>query len=261
MVSGLLYGVLAVAVTTAGALTGMGGGVILKPLLDLFGHFDVASINALSSLTVLSMAITSVVRSVCKKAPIQIRIAIPLAIGGTLGGVWGNHLLKLLIAGSGADARVFVIQNIALAVIIIGVYVMMRNKSRLTTLHITGMLPSALVGLFLGVVSSFLGIGGGPINVAVILFVFSLDTKKAALYSLVIILFSQTARLGSMLLVEDLKALNLSALPYMVVGAAVGGLLGSRLQSRLPDEAIDNLFNAVQIVVFLICVLNVIQYR
>lgn len=260
MVSGLLYGALAVAVTTAGALTGMGGGVILKPLLDLTGHFDVASVNALSSLTVLAMAVASVARYVCKKAPIHLPMAIPLAVGGTVGGIWGNDILKRLIAGTGADAQVYVIQNIALAVLIIGVYGMMRNKSRIKTLHITGVAPCALAGLFLGLISSFLGIGGGPINVAVILFAFSLDTKNAAMYSLVVILFSQTARLGSMLLFDELTALNLSALPYMMAGAVAGGLLGSRLQSLLSEKRIDRLFNAVQIVVFLICVLNVIRY-
>ena len=41
--------------------------------------------------------------------------------------------------------------------------------------------------------SAFLGIGGGPINLAILSFCFSMDSKTAALNSLYIILFSQAA--------------------------------------------------------------------
>ncbi|MCD8352587.1 MAG: hypothetical protein LUC93_18445, partial [Planctomycetaceae bacterium] len=58
----LLYLAIALCSTTAGALTGMGGGVIIKPVIDLVGHYDAASINALSSLTVLIMSVVSVAR-------------------------------------------------------------------------------------------------------------------------------------------------------------------------------------------------------
>ncbi|MEI3183290.1 MAG: sulfite exporter TauE/SafE family protein [Lachnospiraceae bacterium] len=43
--------------------------------------------------------------------------------------------------------------------------------------------------------SSFLGIGGGPINLVVLLYFFSMDTKAAAQNSLYIILFSSDHQL------------------------------------------------------------------
>ncbi len=49
---GLLYFFIALICTFAGAITGMGGGVVIKPVLDLMGDFDSASIGALSSITV-----------------------------------------------------------------------------------------------------------------------------------------------------------------------------------------------------------------
>ena len=46
-----------------------------------------------------------------------------------------------------------------------------------------------LIGVFLGIMSSFLGIGGGPINFVVLFFFFSMSTKIAAENSLYIIFF------------------------------------------------------------------------
>ena len=47
----------------AGAICGIGGGVIIKPVLDALGILDVASISFLSGCTVLSMTAYSVLRS------------------------------------------------------------------------------------------------------------------------------------------------------------------------------------------------------
>ena len=46
--------------SAAGAICGMGGGVVIKPVLDAFGILDVDSISFLSGCTVLSMTAYSV---------------------------------------------------------------------------------------------------------------------------------------------------------------------------------------------------------
>ena len=42
--------------SVVGAICGIGGGVLIKPLLDAFGVLSVASISSLSGCTVLSMS-------------------------------------------------------------------------------------------------------------------------------------------------------------------------------------------------------------
>lgn len=54
-----VYFLIALLATTAGAMTGMGGGVIIKPLLDLLGDYDAATIGVLSALTVFVMSLVS----------------------------------------------------------------------------------------------------------------------------------------------------------------------------------------------------------
>ena len=42
-----------------GAISGIGGGVILKPLLDAFTSYDAANISTLSAFTVFAMALAA----------------------------------------------------------------------------------------------------------------------------------------------------------------------------------------------------------
>ena len=63
------------------------------------------------------------------------------------------------------------------------------DKTKLTPARI--LVSYVVIGVFLGIISSFLGIGGGTSNVAVLFFFFSMEAKEAAKNSLYIIIFSQ----------------------------------------------------------------------
>ena len=56
----ILYFLIAIGATTVGSLTGMGGGVIIKPLMDVMQGFDVETIGVLSSITVFCMSVVSI---------------------------------------------------------------------------------------------------------------------------------------------------------------------------------------------------------
>jgi len=80
----------ALAATTAGALTGMGG-VIIKPGLDGLGHYDVRSVSMLSAITVFSMAVVSMVTMLRKErgGDVPKAVVIPLAVG-----LWPGAVLE-----------------------------------------------------------------------------------------------------------------------------------------------------------------------
>ena len=173
----ILYFVIAICATTVGALTGMGGGVIIKPVLDLLGNYDAATIGLLSSVTVFAMSVVSIIKQIRQKTRIPGMTALPLAVGSVIGGTGGEQILKALIRALGDNRAVVVTQNICLGLLIILVFVYMLKKDKLPTLHKRGLVLSTLVGVLLGFFSSFLGIGGGPLNVALLIFIFSLDTN------------------------------------------------------------------------------------
>ena len=63
MLQSLLYLIVSFLASVAGAVCGIGGGVIIKPTLDLFGLASVATVSFLSGCTVLSMSCYSVGKS------------------------------------------------------------------------------------------------------------------------------------------------------------------------------------------------------
>ena len=61
----LLIFLICFSASVIGAICGIGGGVIIKPVLDAFGIMDVATISFLSGCTVLSMTTYSVIKNKC----------------------------------------------------------------------------------------------------------------------------------------------------------------------------------------------------
>lgn len=254
----VLYFLIAIGATTIGAITGMGGGVFIKPILDILGDFDVGSISMLSAITVFCMAMVSAARQQGNGHGPERAVAVPLALGSVLGGNLGGVLLRRLIAGA-SGAAVTRVQNIVLAGLILLVMAYMVKKDIIRSPELKGSLPALLVGVFLGFCSSFLGIGGGPINVALIILLFNYSTKKAALCSLITIFFSQGAKLAQAALTGGFGAYDLRMAPLMVAGAVAGGLLGAHLAKRLDGSGTDKLFQAAQVLILIICVVNIIR--
>ena len=84
--------------STAGAICGIGGGVIIKPTLDLFQMANVSTISFLSGCTVLSMSLYSVGRGLlAHDGTVDFKTGTPLALGAAIGGVFGKQLFLSLI--------------------------------------------------------------------------------------------------------------------------------------------------------------------
>ena len=114
-------------------------------------------------------------------------------------------------------------------------------------------------GVVLGIMSSFLGIGGGPINLVVFYFFFSMDTKTAAQNSLYTILFSQLTSLITTLVTHTVPAFDPIALALMIAGGIIGGMAGRICNKKISSEAVDKLFMGLMVVIIGICAYNTIR--
>lgn len=255
----LIYFIIAIFATTAGSMTGMGGGVIIKPLLDILGHYDVETIGILSSITVFSMSLVSIGKQVYQKTKIPYKIAVPLALGSVAGGLVGQKLMDAAVSWLNTGRMVTVVQNVILGLLIILVMVYMLKKDHIQSLGLKGIIPSIGVGLFLGIISSFLGIGGGPINVAAIILVFSLDTKSATVCSILTILFAQVSKLLTVAVSTGFAKYDLTILPVMVIGAIAGGFIGAGFNVRLSEKTVERCFNGVQVIVLAFALINIFK--
>lgn len=247
--------------SVAGAICGIGGGVIIKPVLDMFGLADAETISFLSGCTVLSMSCYTV----CKNAALRdnkvdYHTGTPLAIGAALGGILGKQLFGTIITIFSDLNAVGAVQSICLAVITLGTFVYTIFKKHIKGLHIENRFACAVIGLVLGLMSSFLGIGGGPINLIVLFYFFGMETKTAAQNSLYIILFSQITSLLTTLVTCSVPEFAVPTLVMTIAGGIGGGMIGRALNKRMNNRAVDKLFLTLMGIIILISIYNAVTY-
>ena len=247
----------AILATTIGGISGVGGGVIIKPVMDAVSGLPVATISFLSGCTVLAMTITSMLRSIGGEVKVEPRRGTLLAIGAAVGGIVGKQLFDIVKDAGGS--AVSVAQQVLMILLTLGVLAYTLNRPRIRTLDVKNGAACVVIGLALGVLSSFLGIGGGPINLAVLYYFFSMDSKTAALNSLYVILFSQSASFLNTLIGRTVPEFEWPVLIAMVVGGVVGGTVGRSLSRRMDNRAVDRLFFWLLLVITGISVYNLIR--
>lgn len=242
-----------------GAICGIGGGVVIKPVLDMLQLGSVSTINFLSGCTVLSMSLYSVSKALINKdSKVNMATGTPLAIGAALGGLAGKELFSIIKSLFANAEMVGGVQAVALGIITLGTLIYTICKAKISTKEITSKIFCIIVGLLLGIMSSFLGIGGGPINLVVLGYLFSMDSKTAAANSLYIILFSQLASFLSTV-ITGLPEFNPLVLAVMVAGGIGGGIVGRALNKKMDNRAVDKLFIGLMGVIIGICVYNTVR--
>ncbi len=257
----IIFGLVSFLASVAGAICGIGGGVLIKPILDAFGVLSVASISFLSGCTVLSMSCYSVVKAkLSGSSLVDMKTGTPLAVGAALGGVAGKMMFQYLSGLVPDKDQVGAVQAACLLVITLGTMVYTINNDRIRTHHVTSVWSCIAIGLVLGIFSSFLGIGGGPINLVVLFFFFSMDTKTAAQNSLYIILFSQIASLLNTLVTRTVPEFALGLLVLMVAGGILGGAGGRIVNRRMDGATVNRLFIGLMVIIMVICVYNMVQF-
>lgn len=247
------------AASLIGAICGVGGGIIIKPILDAFGIMSVSSISFLSGCTVLAMSIISVYKNIKnnKNSNMNFKISTLLGIGASIGGVLGSIIFQNLKLVFNNDNKVGAIQAFVLIIITIATLIYLRNTERIETIKVENAYLCILIGLSLGLVSAFLGIGGGPINLVILSYFFSMKTKIAAVNSLYIIMFSQTTSFLNVLISKNIPEFNINVLIIMILGGIVGGLVGNKINRNISHNKVDKLF---MYLIFIIISINIYNF-
>ncbi|MEG0962139.1 MAG: sulfite exporter TauE/SafE family protein [Lachnospiraceae bacterium] len=247
--------------SAAGSICGIGGGVIIKPVLDALGIMSVSEISFLSGCTVFAMSLVSVYRNVRNKnAKLNLKTATSLAIGAAAGGILGKTMFQELKNIVESESMVGLVQASVLIGITGGTLLYTIWKEKIKTKQYRNPVLCLGIGILLGIMSSFLGIGGGPINLVVLVYCFSMTTKEAALSSLYIIMFSQAASLVQTCVTHTVPKVEPIYFVVMVLGGILGGNLGSRLNGKIKDKKVNQLFMMLMGIIILINIYNVVQF-
>ncbi len=244
-----------------GAICGIGGGVIIKPVLDAFGIMNVSAISFLSGCTVLSMTTYSVIRSRRSgSSSFNMNTGLPLALGAAAGGIFGKQLFDSVKSMSSDPNKVGAIQAACLLAVTVGTLIYTIYKSKIPTKQVKNIFSCCIIGLVLGLMSAFLGIGGGPINLVVLFYFFSMDTKTAAENSLYIIFFSQLASLIFTIIGGKIPEFPITMLLLMAGGGIFGGICGRSINKKIGNKTMDKLFIGLMVLMIFINIYNIFKF-
>lgn len=254
----MIYLIIALGATIIGSLSGLGGGVIIKPLLDLVSNESALTISVLSAFTVLAMAITSIIKHILNKSKINVKVGVLLSIGALIGGNVGSKIFDMVLNSFSNQEYLLIIQSLMLAALLVAVLIYMNKFSDKKTYLIENSLLIVLTGFSLGTISSFLGIGGGPINIVVLTLLFSMGAKEASVNSILLVLFSQLSKVITVTVSGKLAGLDLQLLWLMIPAGIIGGFIGAKLNHKLTAKNIISVFNGVLIFIIGVNIVNVV---
>ncbi len=244
-----------------GSICGIGGGVIIKPVMDSFQIFSVSTVSFLSGCIVLSMAAYSVVCSrLSGSCSIDSKRSGWLGLGAAVGGIAGKQLFEIIAEFTAGSERIGAVQAAVLFAITFATIIYTLNKEKIRSKKTESPALCCLIGLGLGMMSAFLGIGGGPINLVVLYFFFSMDTKTAAQNSLYIILISQFVSLLATVASGEIPKIPLWLFVAMVCSGIFGGAVGRSINKQISAKNVNRLFIGLLCVIMLVCCYNFSQF-
>lgn len=218
-----------------GSMIGLGGGIIVVPVLTFMGFPPTAAASN-SLFAALSNSISSTI-SYSRQKRIEYSLGLKLGLlsvpGTILGAVMSTDvtpdLFKILFG--------FVL-------IASSVYIFLRKKIETSDKQLSKQMMLFAVGasFFAGILSAFFGIGGGIIFVPLMVVGMGMAMKKAAPTSQLILFF---ASLSGVIVHSLLGHPDFLQAGFLAIGSFVGGLVGARLSLDVKERYLQILVSLV----------------
>ena len=254
----IIYVVIVFMATLLGAVTGTGGGVIIKPMFDLVGLDTPATIGVYSMIAVLSMTTAAIIKHSKSGQNFNKTIIFSLSLGSVLGGILGENIFRRLV-GSQDAVLVTKIQSMVLVCVLIAVLLFTLMNERLPKWRVDQPVLLVIIGLIVGAISVFIGIGGGPLNIIVLLGLLSMTIKESAAYSIAMIFFAQFPKLVIVLMNRGAYQLNYLLIPLIALAAILGGHTGTLLNIRFSNAQIKRMYFLMMTFIILICLYQIFK--
>jgi uncharacterized membrane protein YfcA len=225
-------------------LFGVGGGIVIVPLLVMVLGFDQRRASGTSLTAILPTAVAGSI-GYGINGDIDWVVAGCLAAGAIVGSFIGTALLERISQGWLRWA--FIAFQLVMAV---SLFLTVPDRGGVMEYDVAGILAMLGVGLFTGILSGLLGVGGGVIVVPVLIVLFGMGDLVAKGTSLVMMI--PTSLTGTINNIRnrntDVKAavaIGILAVPTSFLGIAVAGVIPPQLGSILFGLLL--VFTAVQL--------------
>lgn len=215
-------------------LTGLGGGVLLLPIL-IFG-LRIPAIIAVGSDAAFNF-LTKIPSSAVHllKGTVRLRIVAALAVGSVPGSILGVRWLQHLRIVYGAGVNDFIKASVGILLILVSTLLLLQRKIEReiagrppTAKKMTGM---AAIGVVAGFLVGMTSVGSGSIIMMLLLLFYSYQPREMVGTDIVhaVVLTGVTSTLHF-----RLGNVDPSLVAYLLIGSIPGGILGAYLSTRVP---------------------------
>lgn len=250
---------IALLATLIGATTGIGGGIVIKTLYDVIGVHSILEIGFYRTTVVFTMCIISIYKQYRSGFKYDLNILLSISLGSMLGGYLGEWLLNLF-ASDIPQSQLQVGQSIILLITLLYLLYYNYRKGGSGIELARSRVNMLLLGLFLGSISIFLGIGGGPLNVSLLVIFFNYTMKEASIYSIATVFFSQLTKIGSIVITQQYMQFDLSLVPWLIIVGVVGGYYGTKINQRISNAAIGKVYNVFMLGMSALTIFNIVRF-
>ncbi|RMW37531.1 MAG: sulfite exporter TauE/SafE family protein [Nitrosopumilus sp.] len=218
-----------------GSMIGLGGGIIVVPVLTFLGFSPTAAASN-SLFAALSNAVASTI-SYSKQKRIEYSLGLKLGLLSVPGTILGA------IISSDVAPDIFKVL-FGLVLVASAVYIFLRRnlESRQKTISKQMMVFAIGASFFAGIISSFFGIGGGIVFVPLMVAGMGMAMKRAAPTSQLILLF---ASLSGVITHSLLGHPDFTQAGLLAIGSFIGGLVGARLSIDIKERYLQILVSVV----------------
>jgi len=218
-----------------GSMIGLGGGIIVVPVLTFFG-FPPTLAASNSLFAAFSNAVASTI-SYSRQKRIEFSLGLKLGLLTIPGTVLGAYI------SSDVTSEIFKIL-FGFVLIASAGYIFLRKKIESKEKNLSKLMMVFAVGasFFAGIISAFFGIGGGIIFVPLMVVGMGMAMKKAAPTSQLILLF---ASFSGIIVHTILGHSDFLQAGLLMVGSFAGGLVGARLSVDIKERSLQILVSIV----------------
>lgn len=249
---------IALLATVIGATTGIGGGIVIKILYDVIGIHSVLEIGFYTTVVVFTMCIISVYKQYKDGFKYDFNVLLSISLGSMLGGYIGNWLLNLFASDIPRE-QLQIGQSIILLFTLLFLFYYTYRQSGSEVAFNRSRINMFLLGLFLGAISIFLGIGGGPLNVSLLVIFFGYTMKQASVYSVATVFFSQITKILTILIGHQYEKFDLSLVPWLILVGIIGGYYGTWINQRMSNAIIGKIYNIFMLSMCVLIMFNIIK--
>ena len=221
-----------------GSIIGLGGGLVVVPVLTFFG-FSPALAASNSLFAAFSNAVASTI-SYAKQKRIEYSLGLKLGLLSIPGTILGA-----LISDQITPSLFKILFGILLVASSVYIYSKRKIESKVYNTSKQVMVLAVAASFFAGIISSLFGIGGGIVFVPLMVIAIGLSMRLAAPTSQLILLFASAS---GMIVHSLLGHPDFYQALLLAVGAFGGGLVGSRLSVEIEEKKLKILVSAVMVV-------------